>query len=508
MATELLKIEKRAPNARQILDNPSEAVLRELAHHDERTTEFGSPAYVTQVRARSAKFTRNTVDREVTPQDLETIRQVRDFLRDKELVRVDRTMCDGSTGESYGCRLYVTRPFARLAYMFHASLYPPRRKAKEPSDFMTIDVPEWPGERAILVDPEGGITYVLNSDYYGEVKKSFLRMTMYRAKQEGNLGLHAGSKEVRARSARTGELRHHGCLFFGLSGTGKTSLTCHSFLLAGEERVWIRQDDVVLLRPDGYARGTEGGGFYIKTEGLSPDDQDALYVACTTPRAILENVWVEEGGRVDFHNTQLTGNGRAIVRIPELKNTEQEIDLERADLIFFITRNSLVPAVGRLTREQAAVAFTLGESIKTSAADPSAKGEPVRVVGTNPFIVGPPGDEGNLFYEIMSLNPQTQCFLLNTGKVGEGEAAAKVTLLDTVAILRAISRDAVEWEHDPTVGFEVPKSVEGVDPRKFRLGAFYSCGELEERLEALRAERRQWLDRFPTFDARLKEALY
>lgn len=508
MATRPANIEQREPTALELFDNPSEEKLRELARHHERTTEFGSPSYVTEVRSRSAKLTRNTVDGGITEADHRTIREVRQFLKDRHLIRVDRTMGAGSPEDVYACRLYVTRPYARLALMFQASLLPPRADKRGDPDLITVDVPDWPGERAILVDPDEGITYVLKSDYYGEVKKSFLRMTMYRAKQEGNLGLHAGSKAVRARDARSGRIAAHGCLFFGLSGTGKTSLTCHDFDLTGQEAVTIRQDDVVVLRPDGYAEGTEGGGFYIKTERLSPKDQAALYEACTAPRAILENVWTEDDGRVDFDNTELTGNGRAIVRIDDVRNTDGEIDLEQADLIFFITRNPLVPAVGRLTREQAAVAFMLGESIKTSAADPNAKGEPVREVGTNPFIVGPRGEEGNIFHGILSQNPATQCFLLNTGKLGEGTRAAKITLLDTVAILRAIARNAVDWTRDPVMGFDVPRSVDGVDDRKFTVAEFYSAGELEERLRALRAERREWLDRFDAFDEALRRACY
>lgn len=508
VATRPANIEPREPLALELLDNPSEQELRELARHDERTTEFGSPCYVTKVRARSAKLTRNTVDGEVTEADRRTLRQVHEYLKDQHLIRVDRTMGAGSPEDVYACRLYVTRRYARLALMFQASLLPPRADKRGDPDLITVDVPDWPGERAILVDPDEGITYVLNSDYYGEVKKAFLRMTMHRAKQAGNLGLHAGSKEVRARNARSGAIEPHGCLFFGLSGTGKTSLTCHDFGLTGDEGVKIRQDDVIVLRPDGYAEGTEGGGFYIKTERLSREDQAALYDACTAPRAILENVWVDDGGRVDFDNTELTGNGRAIVRIDDVRNTDGRIDLERADLIFFITRNPLVPAVGRLTREQAAVAFMLGESIKTSAADPNAKGEPVREVGTNPFIVGPPGEEGNIFYGIVSQNPATRCFLLNTGKMGEGRGAAKITLLDTVAILRAIARNAVEWVRDPAMGFEVPRSVDGVDDRKFRVSEFYSASDLEDRLRLLRAERREWLERFDAFDEALRRACY
>ncbi len=331
---------------------------------------------------------------------------------------------------------------------------------------------------------------------------------MYRVKQEGALGLHAGSKEVRARSASDGHLKTHGMLFFGLSGTGKTSLTCHDFALHGEEGVHVRQDDVVVLEPSGYCRGSEGGGFYIKTEGLTPEDQEALYDAACSPNAILENVWVEENGDVDFHNRELTGNGRAVVPIDEVKNTDRSIDIEQVDKIFFITRNPLCPAVARTTPEQAAVAFMLGESIKTSAADPNAKGEPVRVVGTNPFIVGPEGEEGGIFYELLESNPEIECFILNTGHVGEGDHKLDIRLLETVAILRAIAREAVEWETDEATGLQVPSDIDGVDLRKFRVADAYDASELRAKLEDQRDARREWLDRFPSFDARFKRAVY
>ena len=507
MATVEFRIEKDPPQAGSIEVNPTAERLREFASHDERTTEFGSASYVTSVRARSAQKTRNIVDGQVTRADLDTIRKVKEFLRDKELIRVDRAM--GAVGDSsgYACQLFVRKPFSRLALMFHNSLQAPQVAKSDDPDFVTIDVPDWPGERAILVDTNEGVTYVLNSDYYGEIKKSFLRQAMYRAKLEGRLGLHAGSKEVRVRMP-DGTLRNHGMLFFGLSGTGKTSLTCHAFGLSGDEGVGVRQDDVVLLDRDGHAWGTEGAGFYIKTEHLSPNDQEALYSASISPTAIMENVWVKEDGRVDFDNTELTGNGRAIVSINEVRNTDGNIDLESADKVFFITRNGLCPAVSRLTSEQAAVAFMLGESVKTSAADPNARGEPVRCVGTNPFIVGPKGDEGNIFYEVLQSNPSIECFILNTGFVGEGGARVKIKLLETVAILKAIACGTVEWELDPATSLRVPKQVEGVDPQVFRVASHFSTSELEDRLVDQRSARSEWLDRFPSFDPKLKGAVY
>jgi len=489
--------------------NPSRSELRELARPDERTTRFGSPSYVTRVRARSAADTRTTVDGEVTPADLELIRKVESYLERQELVRIDCNLGQDTGFGALHCRLYVTRPFARLALMFQASLYP----ADDPDgipDIVTIDVPEWSGGRSILVDPEEGTNYVLGSDYYGEIKKSFLRQAMYRAKREGGLGLHAGSKLVRCRTAGSGELKDSGLLFFGLSGTGKTSLTCHDFALdlADGEFVRVRQDDVVSLDTSRFCKGTEGKGFYIKTDGLNPDDQKALYNAAISPRAVLENVWVEKDGGVDFFNVELGSNGRAVVPIAEVRNTDDSIDVECITHIFFITRNTLVPAACRLTPFQAAVAFMLGESIKTSAADPNARGESVRCVGTNPFIVGSKGEEGRIFYEILEANPELECFILNTGRIGEGDGAEKISLRDTVAILRAIAREQVEWEADAASGLQIPVSVPGVSGSKFRLRDHYTESDLAERLAELRAARRAWLARFPSFPAQLAEAVY
>lgn len=76
----------------------------------------------------------------------------------------------------------------------------------------------------------------------------------------------------------------------------------------------IRQDDVVILRPDGSALGTESS-YYVKTDALDLDSQPLLYAACLSPRPILENVKVhKEDRRIDFHDTSITSNGRAMVK--------------------------------------------------------------------------------------------------------------------------------------------------------------------------------------------------
>ncbi|MCB0308145.1 MAG: phosphoenolpyruvate carboxykinase [Bdellovibrionales bacterium] len=498
------------PSAHEVIRGSVREELRAMAKGDEKTTEYGSASYVAKFKSRSAAFTRTTVDKQVTEEDRKILKQIQEYLKKQTVIEVDRQMCQGPSEEAFVCRLWVTKPYARLAHMFHASLGPVQGKFEHP-DLFVVDVPEFSSaERRILVDADAGVTYVLGSDYYGEIKKAFLRMVMYRAKQQGGLGLHAGSKEVWAKSHKTGKIERSGILFFGLSGTGKTSLTCHDYSLDASqgEKCRVRQDDVVILNKDGSARGTEIEGFYIKTEGLNPTDQGALYGAAISPETIFENVYVAPDGKVDFYNDSIAKNGRAVAPVRQVLNTDGDIDMPQANQIFFITRNPMTPPVARLTREQAALAFMLGESIKTSAADPKAKGEPVREVGTNPFIVGSKDFEGNRFFEILDNNPQMECFLLNTGKVGEAEKSRKISILETIAILRAVAREGITWKKDDILNLETPEHIEGMDISDFNFSHFWSESELTEKLLSLREERRAWLEKFPQLHGNFMKALY
>ena len=475
--------------AGEILRGLTSDELRRMAARKERTTEYGSASYITRIRSRSAKFTEIALEG-LTAEQNKTIEAVRQHLKGRSLISVDRTMCLEPRSR-LACRLYVVREFARLPYMWGSTLFPPL-EGREP-DLLVIDLPDWE-ERKMIVIPQEGVTYLLGSDYMGEIKKAFLRMAMYEAKKRGWLGFHAGSKVIRVRDVR-GQLVERGAIFFGLSGTGKTTLTCHHHWLEGEEGVAIRQDDVVLMRPDASCLGTEDN-FYIKTEGLEPAGQPILYEAAISPHAILENIMVHEDGSVDFLDYTLTSNGRCVILRSELAYTDEEIDLPRADLVFFITRRKeIVPPVARLTPEQGAAFFMLGESIETSAGDPSRAGQSLRVVGTNPFIVGPEYEEGNRFLEFLRRNPDVRCFALNTGRVG-GEEGEKIRIEDTTEIIKQAARGGIEWKVDPDWGYEVPIEVERVEIERFDPSRFYTPREYEALVKRLRGERKAWLSRF------------
>ena len=271
-----------------------------------------------------------------------------------------------------------------------------------------------------------------------------------------------------------------------------------------------------MLRPDGGAYGTERG-FYLKTEGISPQTQPLLYHAATRPDAVFENVLVDYEGRVAFGDETLTSNGRGVVQWADFgaakAATPNLPPLDEVDglIVAFITRrNTVVPIASKLTLAQGAAAFMLGESIESSGGDPRRAGDSVRVVGTNPFIVGDLAAEGNRFYEILMAHPEkVHCYLLNTGGVGElshrepdgrrvvTRRVQRVEISEMAAIIRGIARQTIAWVDDPAFGTQVPRAVDGVDLARLDRDRWYTSAQIEELVTTLQRERADYLAGFP-----------
>ena len=515
------------------VEHLSDAQIKERAIPHGQRTEFGNINFVSSVRNRSAGLTvylgsKEVEQRKLTERQREIIAGVPDtleklyrYLDRAPLVCIERTMGDNSHFCPH-CTVFTStyrKDSVRFPYMWGETVLPYRPSLPGP-DLTLVCIPEWPEQnRQILVFPEEGVTYVLGSDYVGEAKKGFLRMAMWYAKQEGMLGVHAGSKLVQARDPQ-GKMHIYSMLLFGLSATGKTTHSCHDHGLGHEgENMEVVQDDVCFLGKDGSALGTERG-FYLKTEGLDPHSQALLYGAATKPDTIFENVMVDSEGRVDFQDETLTSNGRGVVQMADLvPYVSDSINLPLAEeldglLLMFITRrNTILPPACKLSPEQAALAFMLGESVESSAGDPRRAGESVRVVGTNPFIVGDEVVEGNWIYELIKSHPdKIQAYLINTGGVGEireklpygtsrvKREAISITIPETSAMFRAIIRNEVEWQDEPYFGTQIPRQAEGVDLRKFDISAFYSESEIEQMANDLQRERREYLEQFSGLD--------
>lgn len=508
-----MKFVKLPVEAQKIIANPTHEELKALTQDGCRKTVYDSASFISGVRNRSAKKTFIAEDGVPLGVDQQGISveeatriaaEVHKYLKNQEIIRLDRRM--GLHRDfSLHCRLYITSRFARIPLKWNIMLFPPVDSEADP-DLVSIYIPEWP-ERVIFCHPLAGVTYILGTDYFGEAKKSFLRMAMFRCKQAGGLGFHAGSKVLRVKE-ETGELKDVGFLLFGLSGTGKTTLTMHDHNLQEPERAIIRQDDVVMMNPQGYCYGTENG-FYIKTEGLD-ESQKVLYKAAQSPEAIFENVKVTDNGLIDFDNNELTSNGRGVIRREDVWGVDQSIDLEKAHRLIFITRHDkIVPPVARLNPAQAAAFFMLGESIETSAGDPTKAGQSKREVGTNPFIVGLEGEEGNRLLEILEVNPDIECYLLNTGSVGMGgnRPGIKISISASTNILKHIARGDIKWKQDQDWGYQVPELIPEMDMHAYDPATYYTKEDYHDMVEQLREERMNWLAKYGELKQEIKRAI-
>ncbi len=522
------------------VSHPSPKQLEEMAIEHGTRTKFGNYSFVSTVKNRSADLTvviggskvmsrrLNERQKRILRNLPKTLQDVHEYIRKAPIVCVERTMGENEAFTPT-CRLFVStqrREMVRLAYMVSQTL--PEYKGSRKPLLQLLHIPEWQEkDRQILVFPELGVTYVLGTDYYGEDKKGFLRMAMWEAKQRGMLGLHAGAKIVRARDKRSGRIKRYSMVIFGLTATGKTTHTCHDHGLdLPGEGIEIVQDDVVFLRGDGSALGPERG-FYLKTEGVDPRILPLIYKAVTKPEALFENVLVDYRGNVSFGDQTLTGNGRGIMQRSDFgKLCSKSMNLPPLSqldgmIILFVTRRyTVVPPVSKLNAEQAAAAFMLGESIETSGSDPSRAGESVRVVGMNPFIVGDPADEGNIFYDFARKHgDKLQFYLLNTGGVGEiAERTAEgervvlqryedIGIRESAAIIRAIARGEIEWEREPYFGTLVPKQVPGMDISRYDLNRFYTEDQAERYVRELVEERVRWLSSFKGLNPAIVQAV-
>ncbi|MFP4456574.1 MAG: phosphoenolpyruvate carboxykinase (ATP) [Clostridia bacterium] len=514
---------KRIPvPSRRLFKNPSVDTLREWARKDEITTETGSPVYITNIRSRSADDTYIVSD-SVTAgvfqkqwnhdKSNELIDQVHTYLAKRDVIQVDCIL--GNSDRQLKMRMYITKLYARIAMMLVNMYYPPLPGQEDlpdsQVDLITVYVPELNTQsRKIFADVDNKVTYITGSDYFGEAKKSFLRQAMFCAKEWGGLGFHAGSKVLKIKDSED-TIKEYGFIMFGLSGTGKTTLTLSDHDLSGEEESIIRQDDVVLMMPNGYCYGTEAG-FFIKTGGLD-ESQKVLFEAAKSPGASFENIMVcEETGEVDYDDETLCNNGRGVLRREDVKNIKDRIDIRKANKIIFITRrNDVMPALAKLTPEQAAAFFMLGESVETGAGDPTKKGQSKRSVGTNPFIVGPEAEEGNRFLEILRNNDDMECYLLNTGRVGTSyiynTKGKDITVDVSTGLMKDIARGTIKWEKDPYWGYEVAIESQEVDLSGYNPKMYFTEEQYHILNDRLMEERCEWLRKFGGLNSEIKQAV-
>lgn len=427
--------------------------LKKYALQTATRTKFGSYGWRSAVSSRVAPKTvylggpkvrlpkPTELHKSIIENSPEELHKVLHLLRTLPFVHLRRQMGNNSEFNPI-CNLYISVADPknyRIAYMWGNTMMDPNPKKHGP-EFTMIHIPEEHQLRQqVLAIPEYNVNIALGTDYMGEDKKGFLRQAMWYADEHSMLGLHAGSKLVYIRDAKDDKLKRYGVFLFGLTATGKSTWACHQLGLDYKqgEKTEAVQDDIVFLRRDGSAFGSEAG-FFVKTD-VDVDLQEAMYYALIDKSALYENVMIDAHGNPDFLDENLCANGRAIIRKDKLRikrgrklvgidsksiNLPSLEELDGIAFAFITRRNTIMPFAQRLNAEQAVLAYLWGESTHSYASQPDKAGESVRIVGTDPFIVGSRARKVNRFYDIiMELTEKypdkINFYQYNTGGVGE-----------------------------------------------------------------------------------------
>ena len=463
-------IQNLVVNPKSVIANPDPQDLRTMVANmpNAQLTEFGNYNVTVKVKARSKASTFIVTDSPENHSDKTISRAAAEEVAQRQneyIAQQDMLVIDGFIGPDpmtrTAARLTIEKTNANIAAMQQQLYFTP--SAQEFSHFEpelnviytpNLPAPGYPNDRLITVDLENKITRVMTSDYFGESKKGGLRMWNNSIYNQGGLSLHAGCKIIPVPGGnKVG-------LIIGLSGTGKTTTT---FSKQNDSRPV--QDDFVALMPGGKILGTENGCF-AKTFGLNEASEPMIYQAVTNPAAFLENVAVDSQGKVDFYNGDYTQNGRATFPFELLSEAGDPRELSEVDFILILNRNeNIIPAVARLTKEQAAAYFMLGETKGTSAGGVEEAGKALRVPGTNPFFPLLHRDQGNRFLELLTERP-VDVFLMNTGWVGGpdgSEHSKKVKIRHSSAVIQGIVDETIKWGEDTTFGYEVASAIPGIN---------------------------------------------
>lgn len=503
-------------DAAGIIKNPSQQELQRFtaAMPSARRSEFGNYNVQTRVDSRSTSSTyivsddpSSTSSQTISTADARRMAAYQDeYIHGREMVVIDGWIGNDPQFR-VAARLVIEKANANIAGMQQFLYYTDDLPAEPTLTIIytpNLQAAGYPKDRLITVDLEAGVTRVFNSDYFGESKKGGLRMWNTLVYNRGGLALHAGWKVIPV------DGRERSMLIVGLSGTGKTTTT-----FTRQNGSLPIQDDFVALMPNGQVYATENGCF-AKTFALDPKFEPNIYRGVTNPNAYLENVSQDASGKVDFFDTSYTQNGRAVFPMANIEWRPPD-GAPPAEIFVILNRNdNIIPGVARLTREQAAAYFMLGETMGTSAGGKDEMGKAMRVPGTNPFFPHLHADQGNRFLEILNSHPM-EVYLLNTGWVGGPEGhpdSKKVKIPHSSAIVKALAEGTIEWTDDADFGYQIAAAVPGISAEEIDIlqprGLYARTGRSDDYraiVRRLREERAATLLKYPTLREEIARAV-
>lgn len=302
----------------------------------------------------------------------------------------------------------------------------------------------------VVFNIEENISIIGGTWYGGEMKKGIFSMMNYWLPLEGKLPMHCS-----ANVGKEGDV----CLFFGLSGTGKTTLSTdpNRALIGDDEHGW---DENGVFNFE--------GGCYAKVINLDPKSEPEIYGAIRKD-ALLENVVYDTNGLVDYSDSSKTENTRVSYPIEHIENFKTDLQAGHPKNIIFLTADAfgLLPPVSRLTKEQAMYYFMSGYTAKVAGTERGIT-EPVATFSAcfgEAFLPLHPTRYAKLLGEKIDAH-NVNVYLLNTGWTGGPYGIGKrMSIKDTRACIDAIlSGDILnaEFETLEVFNLSIPKSLNGV----------------------------------------------
>jgi phosphoenolpyruvate carboxykinase (ATP) len=326
-------------------------------------------------------------------------------------------------------------------------------------------LPELDGTRSetfIVVHFGKKLVIIGGTSYAGEIKKSVFTIMNYLLPQENVLSMHCS-----ANIGAAGDV----AIFFGLSGTGKTTLS------ADPERKLIGDDE--------HGWGEDGvfnfeGGCYAKVVNLSATAEPEIFETTRMFGTVLENVAIDlDTRRIDLSDNSLTENTRAAYPVSHISSAATEGTGPAPKSIIMLTYDAfgVLPPISKLTSEQAMYHFISGYTAKVGATEKGLGSEPKAVFSAcfgAPFMALHPLAYARLLYDKVR-RQNVSCWLINTGMIGgRYGVGARARISDTRAMVKAAltgSLDNVSYQTEPIFGLSVPQGCPGVpqevlNPRK------------------------------------------
>ncbi|MBI1391306.1 MAG: phosphoenolpyruvate carboxykinase [Alphaproteobacteria bacterium] len=386
------------------------------------------------------------------------------YASDRQLIAQD---LKGGADKDHAINVRVFTDYAWHAlFIQHLLVRPPLSERQfvtggEP-DFTIVDLPGFTADptrhgcrtgTVIAVDFVKRIVLIGGTSYAGEMKKSVFTILNFLLPEKSVMPMHC-SVNVGSRNDAT--------IFFGLSGTGKTTLSADKSrtLIGDDEHGWSENG---LFNFE--------GGCYAKMIRLSPEAEPEIYSTTERFATVLENVAMDPLNReLDFDDASLTENTRGAYPIHYIPNASLDGRAPHPRTIIMLTCDAfgVMPPIAKLTPAQAMYQFLSGYTAKVAGTEKGVT-EPTATFSTcfgAPFMPRHPSVYGKLLGDLIDQH-DVQCWLVNTGWTGGPHGVgSRMPIKATRALLNAAldgALGAAKTVVHPVFGFEMPVAVEGID---------------------------------------------